>query len=92
VTLAVRSVDGIFLQDYVPKLMCQAQVIRFLLHRGYPIPVPAVLGKIGRAYVPSSATRPRTRSRGALLEGSRRRRWPAATSSAPGAPAEAAST
>jgi hypothetical protein len=63
VTLAVRSVDGIFLQDYVPKLMCQAQVIRFLLHRSYPIPVPAMLGKIGRACVPSSGTRRRTRSR-----------------------------
>jgi hypothetical protein len=63
VTLAVRSVDGIFLQDYVPKLMCQAQGIRFLLHRSYAIPVPAVLGKFGRACVPSSGTRPRTRSR-----------------------------
>ncbi|MGH9341689.1 MAG: hypothetical protein ACRD1R_19415 [Acidobacteriota bacterium] len=29
------------------------QVVRFLLHRGYPIPSPAVLGKIGKAYVRS---------------------------------------
>jgi hypothetical protein len=26
-------------------------VIRFLLDRGFPIPSPAVLGKIGRVYV-----------------------------------------
>jgi hypothetical protein len=38
-------------------------VIRFLLDRGY-FPVPAVLATIGRACVPSSGTRPRTRSEG----------------------------
>ena len=31
--------------------MTQGQVIRFLLDRGFPIPSPALLGKIGRAYV-----------------------------------------
>ena len=51
VTLQVRSVDRLFLQGYVPRLMTQGQVIRFLLDRGFPIPSPAVLGKIGRAYV-----------------------------------------
>ena len=51
VTLQVRSVDRIFLQGYVPRLMCQGQVIRFLLDRGFPIPSPAMLGRIGRAYV-----------------------------------------
>ena len=51
VTLQVRSVDRLFLQGYVPKLMTQGQVIRFLLDRGFPIPSPAVLGKIGRGYV-----------------------------------------
>ncbi len=48
VTLQVRSVDRLFLQGYVPRLMTQGQVIRFLLDRGFPIPSPAVLGKIGR--------------------------------------------
>ncbi|MCA1698628.1 MAG: hypothetical protein LC790_06895, partial [Actinobacteria bacterium] len=43
--------DRLFLQGYVPRLMCEGQVIRFLLDRGYPIPSPALLGKIGRAYV-----------------------------------------
>jgi len=51
VTLQVWSVDRLFLQGYVPRLMTQGQVIRFLLDRGFPIPSPAVLGKIGRDYV-----------------------------------------
>jgi hypothetical protein len=51
VTLHVRSVDRLFFQGYVPRLQTQFQVIRFLLDRGFPIPSPAVLGRIGRAYV-----------------------------------------
>ena len=51
VTLQVRSVDRLFLQAYVPKLMTSFQVVRFLLGRGSPIPSPALLGRIGRAYV-----------------------------------------
>ena len=51
VTLQVRSIDRLFLQGYVPRLMSDGQVIRFLLDRGFPIPSPAVLGKIGRDYV-----------------------------------------
>jgi hypothetical protein len=51
VSLQVRSVDRLFLQGYVPRLMTEGQVIRFLLDRGFPIPSPAVLGRIGRDYV-----------------------------------------
>ncbi len=51
VTLRVRSVDRLFLQGYVPRLMTEGMVVRFLLDRGYSIPSPALLGKIGRAYV-----------------------------------------
>jgi hypothetical protein len=51
VTLQARSVDRLFLHGYAPKLMTEGQVIRFLLDRGFPIPSPAVLGKIGRGYV-----------------------------------------
>jgi hypothetical protein len=51
VTLQVRSVDRLFLQAYVPRLMTSFQVVRFLLDRGYSIPSPALLAKIGRAYV-----------------------------------------
>ena len=51
VTLRVRSVDRIFLQGYVPRLMSEGMVVRFLLERGFPIPSPSLLGDIGRAYV-----------------------------------------
>jgi len=50
VSLQVRSGDRLFLQGYVPRLMTEGQVIRFLLDRGFPIPSPAVLGTIGRQY------------------------------------------
>ena len=51
VSLQVRSVDRLFLQGYVPRLQSEGLVVRFLLDRGFPIPSPAVLGKIGRGYV-----------------------------------------
>jgi len=51
VTLEVHSVDRVFVAGYVPKLQCEGQVVRFLLDRGFPIPSPAALGKIGQAYV-----------------------------------------
>lgn len=51
VTLQVRSVDRLFLQAYVPKLMSEGLLVRFLLDRGFPIPSPALLGRIGAAYV-----------------------------------------
>src|SRR4030088_726928 len=51
VTLQVNSVDRIFLAGYVPRLQSEGLVVRFLLDRGFPIPSPAALGKIGQAYV-----------------------------------------
>ena len=51
VSLQVNSVDGIFLAGYIPKLQSEGQIVRFLLDRGFPIPSPAALGKIGEAYV-----------------------------------------
>jgi hypothetical protein len=51
VTLQVRSVDRLFFQGYVPRLQTQFQVIRFLLDRGFRIPSPVVLGRIGGEYV-----------------------------------------
>lgn len=51
VSLQVRSVDRIFLAGYVPKLQSEGLVVRFLLDRGFPIPSPAALGKIGQRYV-----------------------------------------
>jgi hypothetical protein len=49
VTLRVRSVDRIFLQGYVPRLMTAHQVVRFLLDRGFAIPSPVLVAKMGRA-------------------------------------------
>jgi hypothetical protein len=51
VSLQVNSVDRIFLAGYIPKLQSEGMVVRFLLDRGFPIPSPAALGKIGSAYV-----------------------------------------
>lgn len=52
VSLRVRSVDRIFLAGYVPRLQCDGQLVTFLNARaGGTIPSPAILGKIGRAYV-----------------------------------------
>ena len=52
VSLRVRSVDRIFLAGYVPRLQCDGQLVTFLNQRaGGTIPSPAILGKIGRAYV-----------------------------------------
>ena len=51
VSLQVNSVDRVFLAGYIPKLQCEGQIVRFLLDRGFPIPSPAALGKIGQAYV-----------------------------------------
>lgn len=51
VTLHLRCVDRIFGHGYCPGLQTMYQVIRFLIHRGYPIPSPAALGKIGKGFV-----------------------------------------
>jgi hypothetical protein len=45
VRFRLTSVDRIFVAGYVPALMTQGQVVRFLLHRGYPIPSPAGLAR-----------------------------------------------
>jgi hypothetical protein len=50
VSLQVRSVDRLFLQAYVPRLMSDGQLVRFLLDRGFSIPSPALLGRIGAGY------------------------------------------
>ena len=50
VTLQVRSVDRLFLQAYVPRLMSEGLLIRLLVDRGFAIPSPAPLGGISRAY------------------------------------------
>ena len=52
VTLAVRSIDRILLQAYVPRLQSVGLVCIFLnRQRGYTIPSSAAFGQIGRRYV-----------------------------------------
>jgi hypothetical protein len=51
VTLQVNSVDRIFLAGYVPKLQSEGMLVQFLLDRGFQIPSPALLWKIGAGYV-----------------------------------------
>jgi hypothetical protein len=52
VTLQVCSVDRLFLAGYVPKLQCAGQLVGFLNARaGGTIPSPAILGRVGRAYL-----------------------------------------
>jgi hypothetical protein len=51
VALQARSVDRIYLQAYVPRLMSEGLLVRFLLDRGAIIPSPALPGQIGARYV-----------------------------------------
>ena len=52
VTLQVESVDRVYLNGYVPKLQYPGGVYCWLREvRGFPIPSPAILGKIGDGYV-----------------------------------------
>jgi len=39
-SLRLTCVDRVICQGYIDGLQCEGQVIRFLLHRGYPLPSP----------------------------------------------------
>ena len=69
-TLRVCSVDRIYLQAYVPRLMSEGLLVRFLLDRGATIPSPALLGQIGSRFRIVRGVAPITRS---LCARSRRR-------------------
>ena len=47
VDLDVSCLDRIYLNGYVPSLQVGGQVVSFLASRGFPIPSPAVVGRIG---------------------------------------------
>jgi hypothetical protein len=47
VTLDLECLDRIYLNGYVPNLQVGGQVVGFLAHRGFPIPSPAVVERIG---------------------------------------------
>jgi hypothetical protein len=51
VSLQVNSVHRIFLAGYISKLRSAGMLVRFLLDRGFQIPSPALLGRIGSGYV-----------------------------------------
>ena len=47
VSLDLECLDRIYLNGYVPNLQVGGQVVAFLASRGFPIPSPAVVGRIG---------------------------------------------
>ena len=47
VGLDLECLDRVYLNGYVPNLQCGGQVVRFLAHRGFPIPSPVVVARIG---------------------------------------------
>jgi hypothetical protein len=50
VSLDVACLDRVYLNGYVPNLQVGGQVVQFLASRGFPIPSPAVVGRIGDAF------------------------------------------
>jgi hypothetical protein len=50
VSLDVECLDRIYLNGYVPNLQVGGQVVQFLGSRGFPIPSPAVISKIGDSF------------------------------------------
>jgi hypothetical protein len=50
VTLDVECIDRIYLNGYIPNLQMPGQLVKFLHHRGYDIPSPAILAKMTTAY------------------------------------------
>jgi hypothetical protein len=50
VTLDIECIDRIYLNGYVPNLQTGGQLVRFLRHRGYEIPSPAILSQMTTAY------------------------------------------
>ena len=54
VNLDLECLDRIYLHGYLGQLQVGGQVIRFLQHRGFPIPSPACLQQIGDAFRRSS--------------------------------------
>jgi hypothetical protein len=50
VSLDLECLDRIYLNGYVPNLQVGGQVVQFLAARGFPIPSPAVVGRIGDGF------------------------------------------
>jgi hypothetical protein len=50
VSLDIECLDRIYLNGYVPNLQVGGQVVQFLASRGFPIPSPAVINRIGDGF------------------------------------------
>ena len=50
VSLDVACLDRIYLNGYLPTVQVPGQVVQFLQHRGFPIPSPAVVEKMGTRF------------------------------------------
>ena len=50
VALDLQCLDRLYLHGYLAQLQVGGQVIRFLKHRGFPVPSPACLQQIGDAF------------------------------------------
>lgn len=50
VTLDVSCLDRIYLNGYLPTVQVPGQVVQFLARRGFPIPSPAVVEKMGTRF------------------------------------------
>jgi len=50
VRLDIECLDRIYLNGYVPNLQVGGQVVQFLARRGFPIPSPAVVNRIGERF------------------------------------------
>ena len=50
VSLDLQCLDRIYLNGYVPNLQVGGQVVQFLALRGFPIPSPAVINRIGDGF------------------------------------------
>ena len=46
----VACLDRIYLNGYLPTVQVPGQVVQFLEHRGFPIPSPAVVEKMGTGF------------------------------------------
>ena len=70
VSLDLECLDRIYLNGYVPNLQVGGQVVQFLALRGFPIPSPVVVGRIGDQFRRSAGTvRPVRGSRGGVGAG-----------------------
>ena len=50
ISLDLECLDRIYLNGYVPNLQVGGQVVQFLASRGFPIPSPAVISRIGDGF------------------------------------------